>query len=207
MPLVTYVFLVELLFDRRCILDFHLITNKNGYIIMIYTRSDNLYKSRVWLDEIPSRIEYPIQVIEIDVCANTQTDIIKRKVAIERYTPKGARYYYGLIGAEFMKSRSSSLKVQVSVGESLVYSGGSLVSHMEVVGWGLLEEYAPSIIDSIYKHRFKYIGGGYLNICCGAYSMVGTFNGLISNLTADLIKIMDSEDVMVEIDRFMMMSG
>lgn len=119
--------------------------------------------------------------------------IVNKAVIIELFIPAGARYSYGLLGANYESTSSGDLEVSVSnsnFSTSKILSD-SLISKVEMPKLCLLPEYRGAIFNKIDyladQERLNF--SGKLNFCYGAVADISSNMRIFSTLTSLVLNI------------------
>lgn len=157
---------------------------------------DNPRQARVWLNEFPK-----IDLQESGFRQERLSGSGKRqrrvsKAAIEVCFQTGARFRYGLLGAEFLEEGSNDLVIQVPTqATNRIISEISLADGVDQVRCGI-----PSwAIDGIFAATLESpdilaLGNGYLRYTIGAYGEIGSSVSVFANLARSVVECLMLEE-------------
>lgn len=144
-------------------------------------------RARVWLDKLPENEVFLASATDhhrrIDVAGNCAS---KRKiVAVELFIPLGGRFLYGLLGCEAIGEKSSTLDVvvQTSLKKEKQFTD-SLAGKLDLVWWGLPDEYANAILNGATAgiSKFGSPTAQSIRFCCAAHGEIGSTVSIFERL-------------------------
>ncbi len=154
---------------------------------------------QVWLDEFPEGLIYkPSKIFERTLQIEKEKFIKQHMAAMELRLPVNGYTMYGLLGAEFIPSFPSELRVQIiSCEEQQSNSEVILKSVAEEIYSGILNWAAETILTTLTTSpEIQSLGGGRLCFNCGAYGIVGSSRWVFSKLAKILLRIFASFEEM-----------
>jgi len=132
-------------------------------------------KARIWISDLPEGVLLePSSHVERRFSSNTRLGD-SRKIAIELFIPRGARFDCGLIGGEFVPNESNEFVTTVchSIGARVL--ADSLVDSLDEVKVGLPLDYADAVLEGIAaESTHSALPTGHLRVGCAAYGRFGS---------------------------------
>lgn len=132
-------------------------------------------KARIWISDLPEGVLVePSSHVERRFSSNKRL-VDSRKIAIELFIPRGARFDYGLIGGEFITNESNEFVTTVCHSIEARVLADSLVDVLDEVKVGLPLDYADAVLEGIVSESaHAALPTGHLLVCCAAYGRFGS---------------------------------
>jgi hypothetical protein len=148
-------------------------------------------KARIWIDDLPAGVLLePSGHIVRRFTAN-RTSLDSRKFAVELFIPRGARFDYGLIGAELFPTESNALVTTICYSIVGRLFTDSIVGGLDEVKVGLPLDYADAVLEGITGETVEGgAPGGELRVCWAAYGKSGSSVFFFRLLGRTLLKMM-----------------
>ena len=153
-------------------------------------------KARVWIYDKPQILYPAIETVSLDIERSLSRNSQKEKTgALEILIPVGGRFFYGLLGAEFIPNDSGNFTVEVliSTDQERIYKQ-SIASKLDQIRVGLPSEYSQSVINGITeplnKETLRKLGSGLLRFNQGAYSNVGSSNKIFRHIATTVVQLL-----------------
>jgi hypothetical protein len=144
-------------------------------------------QARVWVGELPEKIEGQEVLTVVKTCVESATIPSNTMLAVELKINISPSYMYGLLGGVFHREASGELRVLMHTSESKDRPfADSLVRHpSDRVLWALPREYNGAILETIMQQ--KSMPSGTLEINCAAFSEVGSNQVIFARLSQVLV--------------------
>lgn len=153
-------------------------------------------EARVWLEETLF-LSYPaLDLIEKDIKIGLRKELESSKTAIlEVLFYASPRFFYGLLGVEFVPNNTGKLSIQLKVStENENLYTNSIAKEVDTVRVGLPEEYAQSVIDgimdSLTEANIELFGSGLIQIEQAAHAEISSSNKTFRNIAATAIQLL-----------------
>jgi hypothetical protein len=135
-------------------------------------------RARAWVDELPDLPSTRLQVVHREIEAQYSLRSNKSTAALEVFIPRGGRFIYGLLGADFIPSDSGKLIVEVAGSEpGSTVTDWSLARELDAVRVGIPTWAVEEILDGASEAaNTQLISSGNLRYILGAYGEMGSNN-------------------------------
>lgn len=168
---------------------------------------------RVWINESPANLMPDFD--HVSHCRRISSQnirpLIRKCVVIEVFIPLGGRFLYGLLGGEAIDClyQDFNLVAFEMVATDSVFNG-SLAGDLDIVSWGLPNEYIDSVLDGacIGIEKYGLPDAATIQFHLAAFGEIGSTVSIFRRLAIIIIAFMgglnDREfDIRVEIERIL----
>ena len=145
-----------------------------------------LSKVRIWLEELPNAKYQVGKTLEVVQVAKVSTHSGPICAAVELMRVTGPRILCGLLGATFMPDASERCVIQVAVDSAFEMPSNwrfpelsrketswALATRLDSIYVGLLEEYAPAVLNGAVRAG-ELLGSGLLRFDCAIHGLIGS---------------------------------
>ena len=152
-------------------------------------------QARVWIEDRPQAIYPASETLTKNLGSKLTINSRKKRGSLEILIPVGAKFFYGLLGAEFIPNDSGifSLEVLVSTNHEKIYEQ-SIASKLDQIRVGLPSEYSESVIDAVIKfldkERLTRFGSGVLRFEQAAHSEIGSSNKFFRHIATTVVQLL-----------------
>ena len=152
---------------------------------------ENGLKANIWVNDFPVIIEG----FKDELLAEEETEIYanSKRLVVELFIPR-SHNNYALLGIDFISDKEKKVKIKMSIeNQKTPKNDDSLALSLDIVTWGILEEYKQGIIDSfnIFLQN-KKLPSGVINYNVFAYGEIGSSRAMfkvVSNILLSLLMI------------------
>jgi hypothetical protein len=151
-------------------------------------------RAKVWHNEpLPEGIPAVQAMSQLKTIMRPKTSALPGRAAscaIELVAAKSPRLYYGLLGARYDPSLSGGLNVIVPVTAPRSYDNLAAMQQ-DIHEWGLLDEFAQSVIDEVQKlPETMGLGPGELTFNSAKYAVAGSAPAVFRALSRSIIRLL-----------------
>ena len=152
-------------------------------------------KAYIWMDSNPGIIYSASEVLTKEVCTDLPRKSDRKQAALEILIPVGARFLYGLLGAEFIPNDSGkfSLEVLLSTNNASIFQQ-SIASELDLVRVGLPREYSQSVVEgalqSLNNKSLETLGCGVLQFNQAAHGEIGSSNKFFCQIAGTVVQLL-----------------
>jgi hypothetical protein len=156
---------------------------------------DHHVQAHVWIDERQQIICPRTETISKELAKGLTKKSPNKRGGLEILMPAGARFFYGLLGAEFIPNDSGSflLEVLIATNQENIYEQ-SIASKLDQVRVGLPSEYSQSVIEgaieSLNETTLARFGSGVLTFDQAAHGKVGSSNIFFRHIATTVIQLL-----------------